>query len=107
MSQPPISVSYSLEDILKRIEDKIDNNHKDVNQRLDKIDDRFIKIDERLNNLEKGQAKLEAKLEAIDTDVKELRGSSRAQIWTLIGILTTAVAGFLVAVGRFVIAGNP
>ncbi|NES01350.1 MAG: hypothetical protein F6J86_47625 [Symploca sp. SIO1B1] len=67
----------------------------------------FDKINERLSNLEKSQTKVETRLDSIEIDVKELKGSSKAQIWTLIGILITAVGGFLVAVGRFVISGNP
>ncbi|NEO77796.1 hypothetical protein [Moorena sp. SIO4G3] len=41
---------------------------------------------------------------AIATDIKALKGSTKAQIWTFIGILITAVGGFVVAVGRFVIS---
>ena len=43
----------------------------------------------------------------IEQDLKEIKRSQQAQIWTIIGILITAVGGFLVAVGRFVISGNP
>ncbi|WP_424099893.1 hypothetical protein [Moorena producens] len=42
---------------------------------------------------------------AIAKDVKQLKGSTKAQIWTLIGILVTAVGGFVVPVGGFVISG--
>ena len=37
-------------------------------------------------------------------DVKELKGSTQSQIWTLIGILGTAVIGTLI---RFVITAYP
>ncbi|MFN7254305.1 MAG: DUF4164 domain-containing protein, partial [Microcystis sp.] len=53
------TVTYSLEAVLTRIEGKIDNLQKDVNQKFDKID-------ERLNKLEVGQAKLTEKVEGID-----------------------------------------
>ncbi len=52
------TVTYSLEAVLTRIEGKIDNLQKDVNQKFDKID-------ERLNKLEVGQAKLTEKVEGI------------------------------------------
>ncbi|NET55500.1 MAG: hypothetical protein F6K47_04700 [Symploca sp. SIO2E6] len=136
MSQSPITVTYSLEEILKQInhkldkidekfETKLDTFQKETKAELDKIDEKFEtkfdtfqketkaefdkfgdkldKIDERLGNLEKSQTKVETRLDSIEIDVKELKGSSKAQIWTLIGILITAVGGFLVAVGRFVI----
>ncbi|MFN7248341.1 MAG: DUF4164 domain-containing protein, partial [Microcystis sp.] len=57
------TVTYSLEAVLTRIEGKIDNLQKDVNQKFDKID-------ERLNKLEVGQAKLTEKVEGIDNRLK-------------------------------------
>ncbi len=57
------TVTYSLEAVLTRIEGKIDNLQKDVNQKFDKID-------ERLNKLEVGQAKLTEKVEEIDNRLK-------------------------------------
>ena len=57
------TVTYSLEAVLTRIEGKIDNLQKDVNQKFDKID-------ERLNKLEVGQAKLTKKVEEIDNRLK-------------------------------------
>lgn len=46
-------------------------------------------------------------IDNLKQDVNAIKSSQQAQIWTLIGILITAVGGFLVAVGRFVISGNP
>jgi hypothetical protein len=40
-------------------------------------------------------------------DIKDIKNSQKAQIWTLIGILITAVEGFLVAVARFVLSDTP
>jgi murein lipoprotein len=37
MSQSPITITYSLEEILTRLEQKIDSNHKEVNQQLDTL----------------------------------------------------------------------
>ncbi len=89
MSNEQSTVTYSVAEILGQI-----------NQKLDKMD-------ERLTNLEVGQARLEEGQTRLEENVKELKGSSKAQIWTLIGILITAVTGFLVAVGRFVFFGKP
>jgi len=122
MSQSPITVTYSLEEILKQINYKLDKIDEKFETKLDTFQKEtktefstfqketkaeFDKINERLSNLEKSQTKVETRLDSIEIDVKELKGSSKAQIWTLIGILITAVGGFLVTVGRFVISGNP
>ncbi len=71
------TVTYSLEAVLTRIEGKIDNLQKDVNQKFETlqkdfnqkfdsfqkdVDQKFDKIDERLNKLEVGQAKLTEKV---------------------------------------------
>ena len=46
-------------------------------------------------------------LDNVKEDIKEIKGSQRAQIWILIGILITAVGGFIVAIGRSVLSFNP
>ena len=46
--------------------------------------------------------RIDSGISTIKDDIKEIRGSLIAQIWTLIGILITAVGGFLAAVGRSV-----
>ncbi|NES00962.1 MAG: hypothetical protein F6J86_45585, partial [Symploca sp. SIO1B1] len=89
-----------LDKIDEKFETKLDTFQKETKAEFDKSN-------ERLSNLEKSQTKVETRLDSIEIDVKELKGSSKAQIWTLIGILITAVGGFLVTVGRFVISGNP
>lgn len=94
MSQTPITVTYSLEEVLGQINQKLDHLQKDVTE----IGVRLVKV----------ETKLDTEIEVLKTDIKEIKGSQKAQIWTLIGILITAVGGFLVAVGRFVLtAPNP
>jgi hypothetical protein len=90
MSQTPVTVTYSLEEVLGQINQKLDRLQKDVTD----IGVRLVKV----------ETKLDAEIEVLKTDIKEIKGSQKAQIWTLIGILMTAVGGFLVAVGRFVLA---
>ena len=101
------TVTYSLEAVLTRIEGKIDNLQKDVNQKFDSfqkdvdqkfeslqkdVDQKFDKIDERLNKLEVGQAKLTEKVEGIDNRLKSVEGTQKNQVWTLIILLASAVA---------------
>ena len=101
------TVTYSLEAVLTRIEGKIDNLQKDVDQKFETlqkdfnqkfdsfqkdVDQKFDKIDERLNKLEVGQAKLTEKVEGIDNRLKSVEGTQKNQVWTLIILLASAVA---------------
>ncbi|MCA2814666.1 MAG: DUF4164 family protein [Microcystis sp. M090S1] len=101
------TVTYSLEAVLTRIEGKIDNLQKDVNQKFESlqkdvdqkfdtfqkdVNQKFDKIDERLNKLEVGQAKLTEKVEGIDNRLKSVEGTQKNQVWTLIILLASAVA---------------
>jgi septation ring formation regulator EzrA len=54
MSQTPITVSYTLEEVLTRLEGKID-----------RLDEKIDKVEERLTKLEIGQAALTEKVEGI------------------------------------------
>ena len=84
-----IQIETDLKEILNKIDGKLDNLQKDVTD-----------INLRLT-------RVETKLDSTVEDIKEVKGSSKAQIWTLIGILITAVGGFVVAVGRSVLTFNP
>jgi len=101
------TVTYSLEAVLTRIEGKIDNFQKDVDQKFDNfqkdvdqkfdtfqkdVDQKFDKIDERLNKLEVGQAKLTEKVEGIDNRLKSVEGTQKNQVWTLIILWASAIA---------------
>jgi septal ring factor EnvC (AmiA/AmiB activator) len=101
------TVTYSLEAVLTRIEGKIDNLQKDVDQKFETlqkdfnqkfdsfqkdVDQKFDKIDERLNKLEVGQAKLTEKVEGIDNRLKSVEGTQKNQVWTLIILLASAIA---------------
>ncbi|MGK7954464.1 MAG: hemolysin XhlA family protein [Crocosphaera sp.] len=69
----PVTVTYSIEEVLKRMEDKLD------------------KIDTRLNHLEVGQAKLTEKVEGIDNRLKTVEGTQKNQVWALIVLLGGAI----------------
>jgi chaperonin cofactor prefoldin len=80
-----IQIEFDLKEVLGQI-----------NQKLEKLDDINVSL-----------SKVETKVDSLQKGVDEIKGSQKAQIWTLIGILFAAVGGFLVAVGRFVLVGNP
>ncbi len=101
----PSTVTYPTADILKRIEDKLDSNHKEVNQKFDKIN-------ERLTNLEVGQAKLTEKVNGIDKrlekvestqdilvkEVSDLKGVKSL----IIPIIVAVTTAFLTLIARLV-----
>jgi hypothetical protein len=49
----PITVTYSLEDVLKRIEEKIDNNHKELSQKIGGIEVKLATIETELKGVNK------------------------------------------------------
>ncbi|MGK7959699.1 shikimate dehydrogenase [Crocosphaera sp.] len=101
----PSTVTYPTADILKRIEDKLDSNHKEVNQKFDKIN-------ERLTNLEVGQAQLTEKVNGIDKrlekvestqdilvkEVSDLKGVKSL----IIPILVAVTTAFLTLIARLI-----
>ncbi len=98
----PTTVTYSIAEVLKRIEDKIDVNQKETNERFKDLSKKIEKQSEEIGEVKVKLATIEIEVKSLNKDVTELKGSTKAQIWTLIGILVTAVSGFLVAVARFV-----
>lgn len=83
-----IQIETDLKEILNKIDGKLDNLQKDVTD----INVRLVKV--------------ETKLDSTVDNIKEIKGSQKAQIWSLIGVLITAVGGFVVAVGRSVLTFN-
>ena len=79
----------------------------DLKEILNKIDKRLDKIGNSLEELKISQREKRVDLDNVKEDIKEIKGSQRAQIWTLIGILITAVGGFIVAISRSVLSFNP
>ena len=84
-----IQIESDLKEILNKLDGKLENLQKDV------------------TDINLSLTKVETKLDSSIEDIKEIKGSQKAQIWTLIGILITAVGGFIVAVGRSVLSFNP
>ena len=105
-----IQIESDLKEILERIEkrfDKVDERFEKLDNKIDQLDDKIEGIDKRLIKVEtKLDEGITPRLDTLSEQVKEIRNSQQAQIWTLIGILFTAVAGFLIAVGKFVLSGN-
>ncbi len=91
-----IQIETDLKEILQELKEgqkTILNKVEETNKRVEDIDKRLVRV--------------ETKLEGTVGDISEIKGSQKAQIWTLIGVLITAVGGFIVAVGRSVLSFNP
>ena len=105
-----IQIESDLKDILERIEkrfDKVDEKFEKLDNKIDQLDNKIESIDKRLIKVEtKLDEGITPRLDALSEQVKDIKSSQIAQIWTLIGILFTAVTGFLIAVGKFVLSGN-
>lgn len=89
--------NIQIETDLKEILGELKNGQKEILDKVNAMDLRLTKI----------ETKLDSELPTLQKSVDEIKGSQKAQIWTLIGILITAVGGFIVAVGRFVLTFNP
>lgn len=100
------TVTYTTAEILKRIEDKIDSNHKEIRQEIKEINQKIdsnhkeVKqeiqelqkdVDKRLNNLEVGLGTLTEKVEGMDKRLQNVEGTQKNQIWALIVIVASAI----------------
>jgi len=83
-----IQIESDLKEILGQINQKLDN----LDTKVDDINGRLIKV--------------ETKLDSAVDDIKELKGTQKAQIWSLISILFAGITGILVVFGRFIVSGN-
>jgi t-SNARE complex subunit (syntaxin) len=76
--------------------------------RFDKLENKVEKMAEDVVQLKVDMATVKTKLDGLDSDVKDIKGTQKAQIWTLITTIMAAILGILVALGRFVfLSANP
>ncbi|GBF81473.1 shikimate dehydrogenase [Aphanothece sacrum] len=80
----PVTVTYSIEEVLKRIEDKLDRIDEKFETKLDRIDEKFEtkldRIDERLTNLEVGQATLTEKVSSMDKRLEKVENEQSTMV---------------------------
>ncbi len=91
-----IQIELDLKEILQELKD----GQKKIIDKVEAIDKRLTKVETKIDE------GITPRLDTLSEQVKEIKSSQIAQIWTLIGILFTAVAGLLVAIGKFVISGQ-
>ena len=108
LNNPKIEVD--IVDLFNKLDgrfDRLDERFEKIDERFEKIDEKFEKIDTRLQKIELGQEEIKGEIKALKANqdnlkeqISEIKGSQKAQIWTLIVILATALLGILVAGGR-------
>jgi septation ring formation regulator EzrA len=114
-TNPPI-LTYTLEEVLTRFEQKMDKQFSDVNQKMDKqsaevnqkfaevnqkfteVNQKLEKIDERLNKLEIGQAELSEKVSGID---KRLDNQEFVNRGVLVALIVALISGAVKLFGWF------
>lgn len=107
----PVTVTYSIAEVLKSIEDK-----------FTKIDEKLDKMGDRLTNLEVGQAKLTEKVEGMDKrlerventqdtlvkEVSDLKGFRSLILPIIVGGISAVIGGIVTALVRWLfITPNP
>lgn len=94
MSQTPVTVTYSLEEILGKLESKLDS-------KLDSIQNDIKALQNDVNDVKVGQARLEEKVEALGKQVQNQEFINR-------GILIALVVAILGGAAKlFGFVGNP
>ncbi|MGK7958702.1 MAG: hypothetical protein AB4063_26095 [Crocosphaera sp.] len=107
------TVTYTTAEILKRIEDKIDSNQKEIRQEMKEVKQEIKEINQKIDNnhkevkqeiqefkedvnkrlthLEVGQGTLTEKVEGMDKRLQNVEGTQKNQIWALIVIVASAI----------------
>jgi uncharacterized coiled-coil DUF342 family protein len=84
------TVTYTLEEVLKRFEGKID----DLKQDIKEIKQDIKEIKQDIGEIKTDIAKLSEKLDGIDKRVSKLEGTQTTQLWALIVLLVGAFLKF-------------
>ena len=61
----PIRVTYSLEDILQKIDEKLDKMEESSDRRFEKLESKLDTIQKDITDLKVGQSKLEEKVDGL------------------------------------------
>ncbi|MFM6475711.1 MAG: hypothetical protein ACKPGH_19835, partial [Dolichospermum sp.] len=66
MTTNPPTLTYTLEEILSRLDQKIEKQFAEVNQKFSEVNKKLETIDGRLNKLEIGQAELSGEIKTLE-----------------------------------------
>ncbi|MEA5511973.1 shikimate dehydrogenase [Crocosphaera sp. UHCC 0190] len=109
----PVTVTYSLEDVLKRIEDKLDSNQKELSQKIDKQSEEIGDIKVKLTAVETELKGMNKRLERVentqDTLVKEvsdLKGFRSLILPIIVGGISAVIGAIVTVVARLAFFTN-
>ncbi len=100
----PVTVTYSLEEMFARLEQKIDSNQKETNEKFKELNNKLETIQKDVTDLKVGQVKLTEKVEGMDNRLKTVEGTQKSQVWALIALLAGAI---ITAGARLFFTANP
>jgi len=99
MTTTPPTLTYTLEEILSRFEQKMDRQFAEINQKIDRqfaeVNQKLEKIDDRLNKLEIGQAELSGEIKTLDEKVSGIGKRLDNQEFINRGILVSVIIALL------------
>ena len=121
MTTTPTTVSYTLEDVLDRFEQKMDRQFAEVNQKMDrqfaevnqkmdrqfaevnkqfaevnqKMDRQFVEVNQKLNKLEIGQVELSGEIKTLDEKVSGIDKRLDNQEFINRGVLVALIVALI------------
>jgi len=95
----PVTVETDLREILKKMDERFDK----LDARFEKTDEKLDKITQEINQTNVKLATVETKLTGLESQVRELGGTQKNQLWSLIVI----VAGALLGITAKLFLSNP
>ncbi len=110
-------IQTDLAEILNKLDSKFDEKFNKLDSKFDekfnkldskfdekfnKLDSKFDKLSEDVNQLKVGQAQLITKVDNMEKEISEIKGSQNKQIWALIGIVFAAIIGLTGTLGKIV-----
>jgi len=99
MTTTPTTVSYTLEDVLDRFEQKMDRQFAEVNQKMDRqfaeVNKQFAEINQKLNKLEIGQVELSGEIKTLDEKVSGIDKRLDNQEFINRGVLVALIVALI------------
>ena len=107
----PSTVTYPTAELLKRIEDKLDSNQKetnekfkDINTKLEKINTIEVKIatlTEKVEGIDKRLGRVENTQDTLVKEVSDLKGFPSLILPIIVGSISAVIGGIVTTVVRF------
>ncbi len=102
MTTPTIEID--LGKILEQINQNLAEFRQETSQKFDNLNKEVTSIKVELAEVKGDIKALQGEINTLKEDVRDIKGSQKAQIWTLIGILGTAVVGAMI---RYIVTAIP